>query len=174
MDCMESHFYFFLRYELHLNMNFDVGGFCMLLNFLMEPGDQSSAADQESLLFLPKPGANGYYGSDLNPSEGNGKVATALEFGSGACYRLCFYIYKQNSGGKLSVSNFITSSKLIPTTRKTLLTTKERKQGSLLHAATGPLHFLHQDCWNSEICFPSPWKSEISYGFLTFLKFQNL
>lgn len=79
MDYMESHFYFFLRYELDLDMNFGVGVFCVLLNFLIEPGDQSSTVDQESFLFLPKPAANGYYSSDLNPSEGSGK--TAIGFG---------------------------------------------------------------------------------------------
>lgn len=79
MDYMESHFYFFLRYELDLDMNFGVGSFCMLLNFLIKPRDQSSTVDQESFLFLPKLGANGYYRSDLNPSEDNGKAA--IDFG---------------------------------------------------------------------------------------------
>lgn len=50
----------------------------MLLNFLIEPGDQNSTVDQESFLILPKPGANRFYRSDLNPSEGNGKAAIDL------------------------------------------------------------------------------------------------
>lgn len=114
MDYIESYFYYFLRCELDLDMNFGVGGFCMLLNFLIESGDQTSTVDKESSLFLPKPGANGYYRSDLNPSEGNGKAASDFGIWIRCLLESVFlYIYKQNSGGKLSVSDFVTSSKFV-------------------------------------------------------------
>lgn len=163
MNCMESHFYFFLRYELHLNMNFDVGGFCMLLNFLIEGGDQSSTAHQESLLFLPKPGANIWSKSQWGQWKG------------------CHWLWDLDQV-RVTVRAFIYISKILEENclfqtslqapnsfqqqGKYYLPPRKERQGSLLHAAMGPLHFLHQDCWISEICFPSPWKSKISYDFL--------
>lgn len=99
------------------------------------------------------------------------RLPLTLGFGSGACWSLCFYIYKLDSGGKLFVSDFITSSKFVLffldlacgncyyTVRSVeimfdsfreqqehYLPPREERQGSLLHAAMTPLHFLHQDC----------------------------
>lgn len=50
---------FLLLFEIWIGLGHEFSCrvfFCMLLNFLIEPGDLSSTVDQESFLFLPKPG----------------------------------------------------------------------------------------------------------------------